>query len=69
MVIMEFAPRGTLLELLVASRCYEIHSPEAKVTSLTMEQMVHFMSDIACGCEFMASIEVKAKPIDMKSHN
>ena len=69
MVIMEFAPRGTLLELLVGSRCYDIYSPKAKVTSLTMEQMVYFMSDIACGCEFMASLEVRAKLRDLKSHN
>ena len=69
MVVMEFAPGGTLLELLVASRCYDIDAPGTQVTSLTMKQMVYFMSDIAFGMEFLASVEVCTKYRNLNRNN
>ena len=58
MIVTGFVQRGTLLDLLKASRVPNRDNPELMTTSLTINRIIRFMADIASGMEYMAALKV-----------
>ena len=58
MMVMEYVPKGALLDTLIRSRCYDSQNPNEMMSFLREEQMFKFMSDIATGMEFITNLKV-----------
>ena len=63
MIVTGFVQRGTLLDLLKASRVPNRDNPELMTTSLTINRIIRFMADIASGMEYMAALKVSTNCI------
>ena len=58
MIVVEFVPGGSLLDLLRGSAYYDDGNPSEIKSRLKYYQMINFLCDIACGMEFLAGIKV-----------
>ena len=58
MIVVEFVPGGSLLDLLIRSCYYNDDNLNEIKSRLEYYQMIKFLYEIACGMDFLARIKV-----------